>query len=461
MKRDKNGPRTALIRPRYAGWDPEFQEPLGAEAIAGYLGEHGLKARVFDRMLGASLGDIEEYDPDFVGFSLMTEPDAPDALRLRQTLEKPGRRFFAGGLFVTCSPSRARALFPSDTVLIPGEGEGPVFELVTEGAVRGELRPGPDDWAFASREHLDEYLARGGVINIRASRGCRGGCAFCSTPSCLAPGGYEARDVGRVADEMRALCLAGYAPVFNFTDDMFGDHLRILALTEELKKRGVRAAFSLEMRALEVCGTPPGLWRTLHEGGLCRVFTGLESLNGNTLRAWRKHVDTEKLIPALKIMRASGVACEVGYILWHAATEPADAAAEAEALHRLGLLSPKTALSRLILFPGSLLHRESGLSGVEMCALRPGARELYGEWERRLRPLAPLWVSASAAHPRAVCEAFLSGDRRVPDALEGCLSRLKDLTWRALGEEARADEKECEEIESELRTLHIACAERR
>ena len=93
--------------------------------------------------------------------------------------------------------------------------------------------------------------------------------------------------------------------------------------------------------------------------------------------------------------------------------------------------------------------------------LRPGARELYVEWERRLRPLAPLWVSASAAHPKAVCEAFLSGDRRVPDALEGCLSRLKDMTWRALGEEARADEKECEEIESELRTLHIACAERR
>ena len=50
------GPRAALVRPRCACEDPEFQEPLGAEAICGYLREHGVAAQVFDRMLGVKAG---------------------------------------------------------------------------------------------------------------------------------------------------------------------------------------------------------------------------------------------------------------------------------------------------------------------------------------------------------------------------------------------------------------------
>ena len=283
--------RTALVRPRYDGTDHEFQEPLGAEAICGYLLARGAEARVFDRRLGASVSDIEKFCPDWVGFSLMTEEDAPDALRLRQMLSRPGRRFFAGGLFVTSCMEKARALFPSDTTLIPGEGEGPVWELLTFGEVREGPRPGPNEWAFASRENLSEYLARGGVINIRTARGCRGGCAFCTTPRLCAPKGFETRDVSLVADEMASLVRAGYPPVFNFTDDMFGGCDRVEELEEALSLRGVRAAFSLEMRAREVSMTPPDLWKRLYGGGLCRVFTGMESLNPDTLRAWHKPVD--------------------------------------------------------------------------------------------------------------------------------------------------------------------------
>ena len=143
--------KIALVRPRCGYDEAELQEPLGAEAICGYLRQQGLECRVFDRRIGASAADLAAYGPDWVGFSLMTEDDVPDALRLLQLLKKEGRRFFAGGLFVTVCPERSRALFPWDTVLIPGEGEAPVFALVTgeNPETAGKLRP--DDWASASR----------------------------------------------------------------------------------------------------------------------------------------------------------------------------------------------------------------------------------------------------------------------------------------------------------------------
>ena len=60
--------------------------------------------------------------------------------------------------FFRISESWREQVRAEDTVLIPGEGEGPVWELVTFGKVRGGPRPGPNDWAFASRENLSEYL---------------------------------------------------------------------------------------------------------------------------------------------------------------------------------------------------------------------------------------------------------------------------------------------------------------
>ena len=451
--------RVALIRPIYDGDDSEFQEPLGAEAICGYLREHGIETRVFDRMLGTGCMEIDTFNPDWVGFSLMTSADVPDALRLRQMLQCAGRRFFAGGLFVTTCPKKARALFPSDTVLVSGEGEGPVLELVKTGEIQGKLKPGPDEWAYASRDQLSEYLSRGGVINIRTSRGCKGICAFCSTPNSGMPSGHETRSTDKIADEMLYICQKGYEPIYNFTDDMFGDHTRIQALEEALQLRGLRAAFSLEMRAAEIIQAPAEIWEQLHQGGLCRVFTGLESLNSRTLAAWGKPVNTRKLLLAVKKMQESGISCEVGYILWHTKTIPEDAYEEAKQLHEYGLLSPKSALSRLVLFPGSRLYEEAGAQDVCLCRLSPAAEQMYTRWETVLFPLRKLWTAASCAMPRMCSVAYLHGETEPSlQRLISCRERIRELTWDALSCKKIPDRKYCEEIRGELLALHITGA---
>ena len=110
--------RVAIIRPLYDQEDLEFQEPCGAQAICGFLSDHGYECRVFDRRIGKKISEIKDYDPDCVGFSVMTDGDMPDALKILLSLNNGSRHFFAGGLFVTTDYNKAKALFPGNTFLI-------------------------------------------------------------------------------------------------------------------------------------------------------------------------------------------------------------------------------------------------------------------------------------------------------------------------------------------------------
>ena len=444
--------KIALIRPRCDYDEPEFQEPLGAEAVCGFLRAAGLECRVFDRLLGATAADLEAWGPDWVGFSLLTDADLPDALRLLQLLRATGRRFFAGGLFVTTEPERVRAAFPADASLIRGEGERAVLALVT-----GRDDPGlctPDDWAFASRDDLGAYLRRGAVIQLRSARGCRGACAFCTTPGRPAEErSFAARSTALVADEMAALQRAGWPPVFNFTDDEFGSAGRVAELISELERRDARAAFSLEMRAAEIVRTPPEQWKALAAGGLSRIFTGLESFDPETLRRWNKPVSPEKLLQAVGEMRQSGIVCELGYILWHPDSTPESVRREMEGLLAVGMLSPKSALSRLALFPGSALHTVFGAQGTQLAPLRPEALKLYQRWETLLEPLLPLWTRASLLLPGAACRARLYGEDACLCALTGVMARIGETTYGCLRDGSRPGAAECEEIGGMLDAL--------
>ena len=426
--------RTAVIRPGCTGSSPEMEEPLGAEAICGYLRSHGAECRVFDRLLpNTGIGELERYAPLLVGFSLMTEGELPDALRLLQLLRQPGRIFFAGGLFITNNLQRARAAFPKDVVLLSGEGERQALALVRGAVPEPEDYPEPDEWSFAARDSMQEYLIRGGVINLRTARGCRGSCAFCSTPGLPAAlRSYRARSIPLVAEEMEALIRQGYAPVFNFTDDDFGRVERIQELCTELRRRSIRVSFSLELRAAELLRPERFDWMSLHEDGLCRIFTGLESVNTATQDRWGKRVDPEALFSAIHDLQKAGIVCAVGYILWHPDATPESARQEAERLYAEGLLTPKAALSRLILFPGSRLSAQMGIRETTAAPLPAPSAAEYARWERLLLPLREVWSTAAAALPGAACRAHLTGETEQLAGLTALEQEINEICHTAL-----------------------------
>ena len=184
----------------------------------------------------------------------------------------------------------------------------------------------------------------------------------------------------------------------------------------------------------------------LHDGGLCRVFTGLESFNADTRRRWNKPVDVPALMEAVRCMKKSGIACEVGYILWHDHSTADSVRREAEQLHDYGLLSPRTALSRLILYPGSRLHKMAGIRGTAQASLPGEVRVLFDRWESLLQPLFPLWTQASVLLPGMACRAWLRKDPSLYLELTDCIETIKEQTYNSLAEDSQPDSRLCREI---------------
>jgi len=486
----------ALIRPLHAGEEYEFQEPLAIECLAGALCRAGHEVALFDRRLYERRSQLPAFWADFitqgpfeaVGFSLMTAEDLPDTLRLIQhmKLAEPAPCFVLGGLFVTLAGERLRELVPREATLIPGEGEAPLqawlkrerFLPVSTGErvekspslpVRGarsatrqsgdpvaSAHSGPATWTPAWRPQLAGYLKEGCAINIRGARGCAGACAFCATPSL--PAGlrhWAGRTISELVDEIATLTTAAtklsYDPVFNFVEDDFGPITRVEELDAELRSRSLRIAYSLQLRGAALLKEPDvtARMKRLREGGLCRLFIGVESMTPATLRAWHKPLDPDALLALLRQIERAGIRVHIGYILWHADSTPESVRYEVGALHGQGFFSIKCLFNRMVLFPGSALadadaagegQAKSGVSRTVWQALSPDCEAFYQKLTSCLRPLYLVWVRAATELPMAVARAYLNGNSREVECLDEALAMCDRVAYAAVaGDDFSAD----------------------
>ncbi len=446
--------RVFLIRPLCVVEEPEFAEPLGIERLAGYLLARGIRdVHLFDRRLyererdaGIAAGTfwddvrsaVAEGMPDVIGVSLMTSSDVRDASRVLVRLRSmcPGVRLVAGGLHVTMAREDVARMLPRGTELIAGEGEGPLYALVSGTPHVSSLTP--DDWACAHRPHLERYAVLGCAVNMQTSRGCPGTCAFCATPGLPASlRAWRPRRVGLVADEMesvaRRLEAAGLPAVCNFVDDDFGPLERLEELAAELARReDLRVTYSCEMRmrTLTHARNLGRRLKSLHETGLTRIFVGVESLDPDTLEQWHKRYDVGRLPHVVRAFDESGVRLQAGYIMWHADQTVRGALEEAQGLHRLGLYAHQAATSRMIVFPGCALAEEAGsVDGLE--PLTAHAQEFYQTFLRETEDLRRRWMRAAIAEPHATATAWLTGDDGRATALNDELREVNELSYAA------------------------------
>lgn len=453
-------PHVLFIRPLFEGDELEFAEPLGIERLAGYLRERDVaEVTVLDRRLyererreglsaSAFWEDVraacDDAPPDLVCFSLMTAQDVPDALRLHSRLRAwyPRARFQAGGVYVTTATDEARRRLPRDFSLVRGEGEAPLLDALAgiEGEQvgrAGEQVVHPDEWAMAYRPNVERYAALGCAVNVQTSRGCPGACTFCATP--LLPHGlgrWRPRSLSLVVDELEHECRrlekSSLPPVFNLVDDDFGPLSRLEELASELRKRELAIAFACEMRLAALVGQPNLAHRVRHlrEAGLSRLFVGVESLNPQTLKAWRKVYDLGRLEETIAAVREAGIALQAGYILWHRRQTVEGALAEAAELRRLGLYTHQVAVSRLIVFEGCELARQGSGTGFE--PMGRDAETFYEQFTQASGELRERWVKAAVAEPYLTSCAVLG--RRADDLrkLHEELARINDLSYELL-----------------------------
>src|SRR5579875_1944059 len=184
-----------------------------------------------------------------------------------------------------------------DLTLVPGAvtaaGEGPPPHFVHS---LDELRPARDLLRHRRKYflgHLDP------CASIEFSRGCPWDCTFCSAWTFYGRS-YRALSTERIIEDLRAIREPG---VFIVDDVAFLHEERAMALGEAIARAGIRKNYYLETRG-DVLLRNKEVFRFWKKLGLDYMFLGLEAIDEEGLKTYRKRVSLGRNFEALEFARS-------------------------------------------------------------------------------------------------------------------------------------------------------------
>jgi hopanoid C-3 methylase HpnR len=312
-------------------------EPLGLEMIAAAARNAGHDVRLidlqvethrdFDRMIRA-------WRPDAVCFSGNYLANIPEIIDLAKATRAalPTCFVFVGGhsASFTAADLLRHAEGAMDCVL-KGEGEASVATLLAAVGSGGSLLavPGvvtPDGEGPPPRfvESLDAIRPARDLLrhrrkyfigtldpaaSIEFARGCPWDCTFCSAWTFYGRS-YRTASPEVVAEELARIREPG---VFIVDDVAFVHAEHGMKIGEEVRRRGIRKQYYLETRA-DVLLRNKEVFKLWNELGLEYMFIGLEAIDEEGLKKFRKRVGLDKNFEALAFARSLGITVAVNLI---------------------------------------------------------------------------------------------------------------------------------------------------
>ena len=334
--------KVTLINP------PQFidypQPPIGLALLAAVLEREGYQATILDaNALGLQPKDVPPLvtDADIIGLTAMT-PTVGAAISIAHHLKhaNPRLTIILGGVHATLLPEKTLAKAPEIDIIVRGEGEDTIVELLR---------------ALESEQPLDNisgvsYRANGNVINTAASpktidieslpflayhllpvnrykphpphglaspfaavvtsRGCPYHCAYCSKP--IFGSKFRAQSPQRVVAEVAYIKEKFGAKEIAFYDDVFSlDKKRAYDIAEGIIKQGLKIHWTCETRVNLV---DRELLRHIKQAGCYAIAYGIESASPEILDILDKGVTPEQAESAVHMSREAGLQT-IGYFM--------------------------------------------------------------------------------------------------------------------------------------------------
>ena len=314
-------------------------EPLGIELIAAELRRAGHEVRLIDLQVEQHVDyfrQVEEWQPDVVTFScnyLANIPEVIDLARATRSL-LPETFVFVGGH--SASFVAGEMLEHADGAIdciLKGEGESTAAQLIEAAGSReplgllevpGVVSPagsGPPPGFARSLDnlrpardllrHRRKYFI--GVLDpcasIEFSRGCPWDCSFCSAWTFYGRS-YRIKSAEAAVDELASIREPG---IFIVDDVAFIQSEHGMAIGEAIARRGIKKHYYLETRGDVLLRNKDvfRFWKTL---GLQYMFLGVEAIDEEGLKKYRKRVTLSKNFEALEFARSLGIMVAINII---------------------------------------------------------------------------------------------------------------------------------------------------
>jgi hopanoid C-3 methylase HpnR len=311
-------------------------EPLGLERVASAALDDGHDVRLLDLQVydHAELErQLAGFRPEAVGFSLNYLANVPEVVDLAKRIKVvlPGCTVFVGGHSVSFVAEQVLAHSGGAIdVVLKGEGETGAPALLAAlpdkalaevpGAVTAEGAGRPPQMLHSLDDHLPARHLGGRrrkyfigsmdpAASIEFTRGCPWDCSFCSAWT------FYGRSYRRLSPEAAVEDMARIREpgVFIVDDVAFIKAEEGDEIARQLERRRIRKEYYLETRC-DVLLRNEEVFRRWRRLGLTYMFLGLEALDEEGLKAFRKRTTPAVNNKALEVARSMGLSVAINII---------------------------------------------------------------------------------------------------------------------------------------------------
>jgi hopanoid C-3 methylase HpnR len=330
--------RVLLVHPSALMYSEIFLrlEPLGLERVAAAAIADGHEVRLIDLQVYRRADferEVARFRPEAVGFSVNYLANIPEAVDLAKWVKTvlPECVVFAGGHSVSFVADEVlRHACGAIDVVLRGEGETGTPALLAAlpdkataevpGAVTADGPGRPPVMVHSLDDHLPARQLSGrrrkyfiGVMDpaasVEFSRGCPWDCSFCSAWT------FYGRSYRRLSPEAAVADMTRIAEpgVFIVDDVAFIKAEEGHQIARELERRKIRKRYYLETRC-DVLLRNEEVFRRWKRLGLEYMFLGLEALDEEGLKQFRKRTTPKVNNKALEVARSIGLAVAINII---------------------------------------------------------------------------------------------------------------------------------------------------